>query len=113
MKPIDKVNLLLLEHGMSGAELCREIGVSDGVYSQWNKGRSNISPKNLKKIADFFHVSVSYLLDDEDNKKTATDGDGKNLVSDKDKQFIDWFRSLSPEKQKAILISQDAPEGLL
>lgn len=76
MTSIEKVNILLLVNGMSGAELCRQIGVSTGVYSQWNKGRNEISKKNLKKIADVFNVSVIELLPDEDNKKTATQGDG-------------------------------------
>lgn len=78
MTSIEKVNILLLVNGMSGAELCRRIDVSTGVYSQWNKGRNEISKKNLKKIADVFNVSVIELLPDEENEKTATiSGDGK------------------------------------
>ena len=48
---------------------------------------------------------------EEDEKNTATQSDG--TISEKDRMFLSWFRSLSPEKQKAILISQDAPEGLI
>lgn len=82
MSVIERINILLKENGMTGAELCRAIGVSTGVYSQWNTGRNEISAKNLKKIADFFSISVSDLLGDEDNKKTATPkGDGtKNAI---------------------------------
>ena len=34
-------------------------------------------------------------------------------LDEKDKRLIMWFRSLPPEKQKAILALQDAPEDLL
>lgn len=65
MSTIDKINLLIKEKGITGAELTRAIGIkSTGTYSQWNKGTTEISNKNLKKIADFFGVPVSYLVDD-------------------------------------------------
>lgn len=43
-------------------------------------------------------------------KPTTEHGDG---LTDSDIKLVRWFRSLPPEKQQAILISQDAPEGLL
>ena len=65
MSTIDKINLLIKERGITGAELTRAIGIkSTGTYSQWNKGTTEISNKNLKRIADFFVVPVSYLVDD-------------------------------------------------
>lgn len=65
MSTIDKINLLIKERGITGAELTRAIGIkSTGTYSQWNKGTTEISNKNLKKIADFFGLPVSYLVDD-------------------------------------------------
>lgn len=67
MRAIDKINVLLKEHGMTGAELMREIGIkSTGTYSQWNKGLSKVSNKNLKKVAEFFNVPVTAIMDDDD-----------------------------------------------
>ena len=52
---------------MTGAELMREIGIkSTGTYSQWNKGLSKVSNKNLKKVAEFFNVPVTAIMDDDD-----------------------------------------------
>lgn len=68
MRTIDKINLLIKERGITGAELTRAIGIkSTGTYSQWNKGTTKISNTNLKKIADFFNVSVSSLIDDDES----------------------------------------------
>ena len=64
MTSIEKINILLAQHGMSGADLERAIGVSNSVYSQWNTGATKPSRKNLKKIADYFQIDVTELLDD-------------------------------------------------
>ena len=42
-------------------------------------------------------------------KENPAENDG---ISEKDLKLLEWFRSLPPEKQRAILFSQDAPEGL-
>lgn len=62
MEVIDKINRLIAENGITGAELCRAIGVSRAVYSQWNTKTTKPSNKTMKKIADYFGVSVLDLL---------------------------------------------------
>lgn len=65
MESIDKINALLIDRGLTGAELSRAIGVSRAVYSQWNTRATKPSIKTLKKIADFFSVPVASLLPDD------------------------------------------------
>ena len=43
---------------------------SNSIVGQWKKG-SSPRPEMLKKIADFFSVSVSYLMGLEENEKPA------------------------------------------
>lgn len=62
MEVIDKINELLAINGMTGADLSRAIGLSSGAYSQWNKRTTRPSNKTLKKIADYFGVTVSDIL---------------------------------------------------
>ena len=38
------------------------LGVSQNTYSQYENGVIPISPEMLVKLADYFHVSVDYLL---------------------------------------------------
>ena len=67
--------------------------------------------KNLEIIAAFLDVSVSYLVEGVEQKENpATES---SEVSEKDVRLLNWFRSLPVEKQKAILISQDAPKDVL
>lgn len=100
MTSIKKVNMLLIENGMTGAELCRIIDVSNGVYSQWNTGRNKIGIKNLKKIADVFNVSVSDLLDD-DNENPVINSD--NGYDEKRKIVNEMFDQCSPEDQDLVI----------
>lgn len=84
-----------------------ELGFSNAASTGWKNGAVPRA-SGLKKIADYFGVSVEYLLG---NEKTATpEGSG---ISEKDVKLLEWFRSLSPETQKAILYDADAPEGLV
>lgn len=72
MRSIDKINRILLLRGMSGADLLSMIGLSNGVYSQWNTGKTSPSKKTLLKIAEALNVSVDELMDDKDGKQRHT-----------------------------------------
>ncbi|WP_129045609.1 helix-turn-helix domain-containing protein [Companilactobacillus metriopterae] len=43
------------------ASLERELGLSKGTISKWNNS-NNVQSSNLLKIADFFDVSIDYLM---------------------------------------------------
>ena len=62
MTIIGRILQLMAEHEMNAAQLTREAGLTVGLISQWKKGAQKPSSQNLQKIADYFHVSVDYLL---------------------------------------------------
>ena len=45
------------------------LGVSQNTYSQYEHGIISISPEYLIKLADYFNVSIDYLLERTDNMK--------------------------------------------
>lgn len=57
---------LLKERGLRTADVCKATGISQSTISNWKKRRNCLSPTNLKKIADFFGVSVDCLMGSED-----------------------------------------------
>lgn len=67
MDSIGKINAILMRRGMTGSELSRTIGVSSGVYSQWNKHMTRPSKKNLVRIADALGVDIEEILPDEES----------------------------------------------
>ena len=53
---------LRIEKGLSQAKLAQQLQVSYAVVCYWETNRSEPTAPNLVKIADFFGVSVDYLL---------------------------------------------------
>ena len=89
-----------------------EVGVkSTGTVTGWKNG-ANPRQAVLLKLADYFGVTVDYLLNAEKENPTAQ-GDGVDTITEKEVRMLKWFRSLPEEKRRAILISQDAPKDLL
>lgn len=55
------------EKGLSQQALANELGVHYRTLQNWEDGTSNIKPEKAKKLADYFGVSVGYLLGYDDN----------------------------------------------
>lgn len=74
------IEKLCKENGTSPTKLCTEITGSSGNLPTWKKG--NIKADTLVKIADYFHVSVDYLLGrtDEPNNNNIQTGDISNTI---------------------------------
>lgn len=62
MDTFDRIATLLQNNHMTQADLARATGISTGLISQWKKRAQNPSTDKLQLIADFFHVTVDYLL---------------------------------------------------
>jgi transcriptional regulator with XRE-family HTH domain len=53
---------LLKRDGVSIAEVSRATGISQSVFSNWKKRNSKLSAENAMKIADYFGVTVGFLM---------------------------------------------------
>lgn len=61
---------LLQKHGISAYKVAKEAGVTQTALSNWKSGRNTPSTTTLQKIADYFGVSIDYLMTGkEDNQK--------------------------------------------
>lgn len=104
----DKFEILCKENGVTPTRIAREIGIAQQSVSLWKRRGSIPSGENLQKLADYFGVTVDYLLSNEPKEKTATEiGDGR---SEYDARVLAWFHSLPPEKRAAILEIGDGPK---
>ena len=57
--------------GVSTYKVCKDLGISQGTISNWKNRGNNLSTSILKKIADYFEVSVDVFFNDIDwNPKT-------------------------------------------
>lgn len=62
MGTLNKIIQILKERKIKQIELTNYLGVSKNIFTDWKSGRNTSYMKHLPKIAEFFNVSVDYLL---------------------------------------------------
>ena len=112
MDRIDKINAFLAQKGMTGADLSRAIGVSNSIYSQWNKKKSRPSNKTLNNIAEALGVPVESLLSDDElppetKKAPVPEDEGLDRISEI------WNALGEEEREKLLTLGQMLKEGKL
>lgn len=76
---------LLQTHGVTAYKVAKDTGISTATMTDWKKGRSTPKIDKLQKIADYFGVSVDYLLGGEPKEKIPASGGER--ASDDDIKF--------------------------
>ena len=69
MSTIDRICELLKMQGKKQKDLTDFIGISKNYFTDWKSGRIKSYTKYLPQIAEFFDVSVDYLLGNDTKKK--------------------------------------------
>ena len=63
---LSNVSNLCKERKISIARLEREVGIGNGVISGWENGNPRVD--TLKKVADYFGVTVDELLKEQEGR---------------------------------------------
>ncbi|MDA9472679.1 helix-turn-helix domain-containing protein [Enterococcus sp. 5H] len=62
----EKIKKLAAENGVSVYRVEKDAGLSNGAVSKWGKTANQIpSSESLRKVADYFGVTMEFLLEDE------------------------------------------------
>lgn len=70
------IDALLTERGISGAKMSTDLGMSRSFMTELRKGRAkSVKLETAQRIADYFGVSVGYLMGDEEKEKPIVNGD--------------------------------------
>lgn len=98
----EKIISLCEEKGIKGGKMCTDIGMSKGILTDLKMGRqSGISTANAQKIANYFNVSVGYLLGEEEEKKEQPTEYGE--LSEKRKALMQFAAEVPEDKAEMIL----------
>lgn len=103
-RDIFRINLTktMQERGISQTDLAEMIGVSSSTASDWCNGKKYPRPGKMQKIADYLHVSMSWLMTGEISQtaryalETATGSDDVN-------SFIRDFALLDKHGRDVVL----------
>lgn len=64
----DVFEQLLQKTGITAYKVSKETGISQTTFSNWKSGRSIPKSDTMQKIADYFHVSMEYLMTGEEKE---------------------------------------------
>lgn len=92
----DRIKSLCKEHGISVNRLEKELDIAKGSLCKMNTNKPSV--ERAQKIADYFGVTVDYLMNGEESKQP-----GKFALNDKDKKDI----AKDMESIRAKLTSKD------
>ena len=97
---------------MTLEEVAAQVKLSRQTLSRYETGViKNIPSDVIERLALVLKTTPGHLMGWDDEEKPAPDDEDE--LAEKNARLLMWFRSLPEEKQKAILLAQDAPEGLV
>lgn len=84
---MERLKQLRNKAGLTQTEMCSMFGVAQNTYSQWETDKREPDFKTLSRIADYFQVSVDYLLGRSDDPSPSDDSEIPGLYPVKKKKF--------------------------
>jgi len=106
MSVYERIEKLRKTAKISQGKLEKELGFSNGSISKWKSSMPN--PERLKKLADYFGVSVDYLMNGEEagekyylNEETAAIA--QDIFENKElRALFSVQRNMAPEDLRAL-----------
>ena len=96
MKLSQTLDKLMTDKKISAYKISKETGVSDRLIGYWRNGEKMPSAENLLTIANYFGISVDYLLTGEEKSPS---------LPEDELELLTYYKKI-PEKEKIKLISR-------
>lgn len=68
---IERILQLMEQNGITASKLSAEAGLPASAITEWKKGKARPSIEALKKISEYFNVSIDYLVGNKAGKTPA------------------------------------------
>ena len=91
---------LRTEKKLSQRRMTQIFNISQGTYNNWENGKTQPSFEQLISLADFFEVSLDYLLGRNDFEQYAY---SDNMKSERRRRLINLFDELDDADQESLL----------
>lgn len=95
----NRLKTLCEERNVKPATMCRELGLNPNIPTEIKSGRKKgFSAETANKIANYFGVSVSYLLGQSEEKSPSTDE-----LSEVKKKILDRLNRMSDQEVQKVI----------
>lgn len=97
---------LLEKEGVTAYKVGKETGIAGSTFTDWKTGRSVPKQEKLQKIADYFNVSVDYLMtgkEPEFSIEMAKTDVALSNMNERMKAYALKMAELSDENQELIM----------
>lgn len=103
---------LLQKFGVTTYQVSKATGISQSTFSAWKSRRNLISSEKGKLIAEYFGVSLGYLMGTEElDSPTATDKNNNTIVLDDDAlELLEELKN-RPEMKTLFSVSKKATKA--
>ena len=100
-----RIRELRKKSGLTLKKLGKKIGAAESTVSQYETGKRQPDYKTLTKIAEIFHVSVDYLLEnDEISSQDKKFPDMEIMPKDEtERELIRIAQRLDPDQKRLLL----------
>lgn len=112
---------LLDKRGLKAFDVSKATGISSSTLTDWKKGRSVPKQDKMQKIAEFFGVSLEYLMTGSEKESTASyylNDETKKIAQEmfeKDRVLFEVYRSSDKDRliayAKKLKSLRDMEEG--
>lgn len=94
----DRIRVLCARNGISVNQLEKDLGFGSSSTSKWIPGKTVPSIDKVKKVADYFGVSIEYLVGSSEIEDTAD-----TILKDSDYISFQRAKTANPERYKIAL----------
>lgn len=90
----DTYTQLCIEKGVSRSKAASEMGLSNSIVTKWKKTGATPSGETMSKIANYFGVTVDYLLGKTESKP--------DILKEIDISFYGDYKALDDEQKELL-----------
>lgn len=113
---VNRIKELRQKLGITQRELAKHLGIAQNTLSYWENGKFDIDNASLCRIADYFHVTIDYLLGQNNSpidviNSISTENlfgqndeilNSRRTLTNDEKELIKKYRLLDQHGQKAV-----------
>lgn len=89
----DRIEGLLKERGLRRVDIVNGTGLPESTVRSWSNSNKSPSAVTLQKVAEFFHVSLEYLITGEDTEQ----------MSKEERELLMLFRRFDERDKDTVL----------